>query len=1093
MKRLCPTVFCGILSLVAAAEITTNDVMENISVPTVWAHITNTVRTTADVAINANLTLEDRTFYRFAGNGNISGRRAVISVAPGEDDVLVTIQGNSGFFPAYRNSGHSANAWRDIGLDPWNKNTPSCYYDIRLGVKDGAGGSTGQAKFLLKTNPSFGENSSFPLMARYFYVSSSVKANPESGYVDFLEVDSAAMANISRIEVEGTTPARILFHDGCRIHRDNATAVNTDGTFAPKTGATLVLDSADGKRYLYHKQFGDMNFTARLGGVVVVRGVDFALHSAGPYCEGSPNGWNYKRFLLSAADNVRWEITGDLYLIAHSWLQMEGDDLLPHGPNTGRLVIEPSGTQQKYAPDQLVYSCLDLNGTLQYVNGVNTSGNGWNSGVITNTSPNTGWVVLGKDDVPGSFHIHCAPRVAVKKIGEGALAVNTADGEELVLEGGTSSFLGVNIFTNLTVKAGAVAMGDVTVLGSFTAEEGSDVSLLRMSLGGAATMNGFAEVYSLSRDGAYLDAGLYAEADWLAEGASVRVLRKPGEPACEIIWQGGESTSASVPSNWRGGLDAPGLFNIYHYLMKLAATDAATDTLTLDGGVYRLLGMTFDAPGDFTVITNSADDRLEISGPVTVAAPPAIETREYTVAAPVKLVEDLDIAIHTNTTLRFTGSLSGTGGIRLVADKVSDLAKDFAETGTLELVNARISGKIDHQEGGVLLLRGDVGVPGIGSQGALVCDYMRYRNGSNSSDGAVVPGYLRLDGVHVYKPFTVYGQGQVDAKQNYWCVALAGTTNTFEALAHLDVSTTLNGEAGSVYIFNNQVEVPGGSFNPSGMSQNKRTLFYFNGPVVVSSKSRAFAPGTAAHVVFNAKGNKSALYYHGQSSFTEFTVDDAFDDTLFELSGTVDELRLNDTHQRMVMLMSGSPVNYVAQGNKIQGKVKGTLGAVIEVTGGAVDWEGTSVTNCGVKFMEGVSLAKSGAGIMRMIGSLEHSSTGSVAVTGGMLAFDANVSWPYASSVMVAGQGTLKLSDGDTFNGARTELHLGAQSDAWRIDLPAGVSQRFTAAYDADGRMLPSGTYGNAASGARHQTYAEHFIGNGTISVARHGTQIILR
>jgi hypothetical protein len=40
---------------------------------------------------------------------------------------------------------------------------------------------------------------------------------------------------------------------------------------------------------------------------------------------------------------------------------------------------------------------------------------------------------------------------------------------------------------------------------------------------------------------------------------------------------------------------------------------------------------------------------------------------------------------------------------------------------------------------------------------------------------------------------------------------------------------------------------------------------------------------------------------------------------------------------------------------------------------------------------------------------------------------------------------------------------------------------------------LPSGDYGNAASGAARQRYAAHFTGNGVIRVRRHGTQLLIR
>ena len=91
------------------------------------------------------------------------------------------------------------------------------------------------------------------------------------------------------------------------------------------------------------------------------------------------------------------------------------------------------------------------------------------------------------------------------------------------------------------------------------------------------------------------------------------------------------------------------------------------------------------------------------------------------------------------------------------------------------------------------------------------------------------------------------------------------------------------------------------------------------------------------------------------------------------------------------------------------------------------------------------------------------------------------------------GSGTLKLAAGGRFNGLHAVLHLGADADSWKIDIPAGQTQAFAYAYDAEGNLLPSGDYGNAASGAARQRYAAHFTGNGVIRVRRHGTQLLIR
>ena len=69
----------------------------------------------------------------------------------------------------------------------------------------------------------------------------------------------------------------------------------------------------------------------------------------------------------------------------------------------------------------------------------------------------------------------------------------------------------------------------------------------------------------------------------------------------------------------------------------------------------------------------------------------------------------------------------------------------------------------------------------------------------------------------------------------------------------------------------------------------------------------------------------------------------------------------------------------------------------------------------------------------------------------------------------------------------------GADGDAWQIDIPAGASQGFAAAYDHEGNRLSAGTYGNAASGASFTRYASHFPNGGKISVRPTGLALSVR
>ena len=140
----------------------------------------------------------------------------------------------------------------------------------------------------------------------------------------------------------------------------------------------------------------------------------------------------------------------------------------------------------------------------------------------------------------------------------------------------------------------------------------------------------------------------------------------------------------------------------------------------------------------------------------------------------------------------------------------------------------------------------------------------------------------------------------------------------------------------------------------------------------------------------------------------------------------------------------------------------------------------------------GVGLHQCGVGTLTFTNHV-FASCGDLEVSAGTLEFTDDATWLNGTNVTVRGSGTLKLAAGGRFNGSIAVLHLGADADSWKIDIPAGQTQAFAYAYDADGNLLPSGDYGNASSGATRQRFAAHFTGNGVIRVRRHGTQLLIR
>ena len=174
-----------------------------------------------------------------------------------------------------------------------------------------------------------------------------------------------------------------------------------------------------------------------------------------------------------------------------------------------------------------------------------------------------------------------------------------------------------------------------------------------------------------------------------------------------------------------------------------------------------------------------------------------------------------------------------------------------------------------------------------------------------------------------------------------------------------------------------------------------------------------------------------------------------------------------------------------------RGILKGDYPAMLEVYEGrrSTDKEGYVVLG---QVNGGVGLHQCGGGTLTFTNQT-FASCGDLEVSKGTMEFTDDATWLNGTNVTVRGMGTLKLAAGGRFSGTQAVLHLGADADTWQIDIPAGQAQAFAYAYDAEGRLLPSGTYGNAASGAAHQRFAAHFPNNGRVYVRRHGTSLMIR
>ena len=145
------------------------------------------------------------------------------------------------------------------------------------------------------------------------------------------------------------------------------------------------------------------------------------------------------------------------------------------------------------------------------------------------------------------------------------------------------------------------------------------------------------------------------------------------------------------------------------------------------------------------------------------------------------------------------------------------------------------------------------------------------------------------------------------------------------------------------------------------------------------------------------------------------------------------------------------------------------------------------------KVQGGVGFHMCGSGTLRLASGGTYNSTGDLAVSSGTLELESGVVWNKGQKATVTGTGTLKVNATGALGTRQVELFIGDVSDSWKLDIPAGCKLMVRALRDAaTGRLYSSGVYGNAASGAPLQGLASHFTGNGTLVVARLGTNICI-
>ena len=1074
----------GVLS---ADTISTTNVEFNITTPTVFNGVTNVYTYgTGSGTISANMTLENHAYVRLTGSMS-SSSTTLLLIAPDANDVMIDISGQSGFFTTYRNSNSPA-SWTATGVAPNNTSLANSYMACRIGTRDGAADSTGTAQIRVSDNldNTFGTMCFGALWMESLTVESSVSAGP-SGYIDFLKLDNDCSADIGTIFVRNTHhPTRILFNGG-RYFSNNASRRQSYSLY-PVAGATLILESMNGAVINLHKQFGSSYLSGGLGGTVIFRGnCDVRLGSTGDHLK-TPGDANFYPWYLGAyggyEDTIVWEHTGNLRLEGNCWLQCNRNDKLPYGPGKGGIYIAGNSAT--------IYSFLDLNGTTQRVNSITSqiaSGNKLYACVSNCDTTATSLLRFGTCNDDGVLQARCCANVAATKEGSGLLRIRGTTLEDFTaLEG--SILVGESSFSNITVAAGVQALGEMTVNGtlSFTGENANyDFSHVAVALGAegniAVPADATLTVLALTRGDTGILAGTYAAdgTDWLTSG-TVRVLLTAGAAATDVSWTGvGETESAALAANWSAAV------NLTDGSVRPVFADAGSRAI-FEAGQYAFGGLTFSAPGDFT-LADGGGAQAQLFGPIEIAEGDGT-ARHYTVDVPLAIHAAQTIAVPTNKTLALSGGLDGydSCAITLTGVKMSSLANDW-EGGTLVLSNAIYSGALTHNMGGTLVIQGQLGKPGDNQ--ALTLYNGDYRNPSDSSTWAEL-GNTTLDNATIYKPVTIGSRGQVKSATNTrtWLRTTPGSTTVFKNTVKQSASICMALESNSTVIFEKGYsEVTSGrsgSVNLGTMGTGRTNCTYiFKGPLVHLTSSKEVSPSNGSTTeggltyVFATNGNKCVNYWVGLSTL-DFRCDYALDVSnlmYMNSSSGAGTLKLNGTKQRIPTLYT---VNNAAKNH-----VTGTADAVLEITRGVANETQAANTNFSAIVKGGASLAMTGTGYFRMR-AVTHTSTGTLSVSSGTLALDAGCVWNGAQ-VVASGTGTLKIGSGGTF-GEKTVF--AAEGDAWTFDIPSGVSQRVSM-FLLDGKPQKSGTWGAIGSGAKYES--ARFTGGGFLAVRRLGTSLTLR
>lgn len=562
-------------------------------------------------------------------------------------------------------------------------------------------------------------------------------------------------------------------------------------------------------------------------------------------------------------------------------------------------------------------------------------------------------------------------------------------------------------------------------------------------------------VASLTVGGTSMSAGAFTSNNTSQIKGGAIILPSAGE----VAWTAGASPddSISAAGNW-GGVLPDILYGTATAFFGMAGTNAAVDCAVQFAAVR--IKTPVSGKG-FSFSSASANSSFAVGGDVTIEkdAANASVTNVYAFLPPVNISGSSTWNIPVNDVVRMLNGLVGM-------DPTASMT--MQGEGTLSLDGlSEVPGAFNANEG-ILHLSGRLGPAGTG-------DMIKA---------------LRIEDTTAVHPWVYFGGATVE-KDVYFNTSdysnirfVEGTTNVF--CGRVATRTARNfflGEKACV-VFEGGVFV-NGKMNLCGLNRAEGLVMFRNRPWQTTEYLCVGYDGTSKITLQVETQGSSPRMFARERSVVDFRVDNANTNAtaFLDLQGVLPSYTGTGTF------------NFNATTQCFQ-RVDGGLGTI---TGSypaclVLNQPATYTNSVSGKVEGGVGILKHGEGWLTLSGR-DFTSCGDIGVDGGTLEIASDATWPNGTNVYVGGTGTLKLGASGRFNGRFAKIHLGADAETWKIDIPAGCQQTVKTALDANGNPLSCGTYGAVGvQGVTNTRYASHFTsGGGVLIVKQSGFSIVIR